>query len=74
MGGAMATVAIICPVLDRPVSTGVLVEGNALASAELYVPMSCTLCGQLHFWCMKDALLVEDEAPSSVPPRMPLAA
>ena len=61
----MATVVITCPVLDRPVSTGVLAEGNALAGTELYVPMSCTLCGQLHFWCMKEARLIEDEAPSS---------
>jgi hypothetical protein len=70
----MATVVITCPVSDRPVSTGVLVDGNALAGTELYVPMSCTLCGQLHFWCMKDARLVEDEAPSSAQSRRALAA
>ena len=70
----MATVVIICPVLDRPVSTGVLAERNALAGTELYVPVICTLCGQLHFWCMKEARLVEEEAPSSAQSRRALAA
>jgi hypothetical protein len=58
----MATVMITCPVMERPVSTGITVEtGSLIGAAELFVPLLCALCGQLHFWCMKEARLDDDD-------------
>ena len=58
----MAAVVITCPVMERPVSTGITVEAGTLMSAtELFVPLLCALCGQLHFWCMKEARLDDDD-------------
>jgi hypothetical protein len=57
----MATVVITCPVMGQPVSTGIVVEaGSSIGAAELFVPLHCAVCGQLHFWCMKEAQLDDD--------------
>jgi hypothetical protein len=67
----MATIMVTCPVMDRPVSTGILVDaGTRLSAAQLFVPLRCGLCGGLHFWCMKEAWC-DEAAPLHRPPLAP---